>query len=119
MSEQRPDRPGPKRGPGMNNGGMKFSRGLFGWVLFIAIAALLFMLVKSKTTNYTTIPWSNFLQEVENQQVQKLVIEGPEITGGFRAATIVNGQKVNNFRTIIPDGWNDFQFGRWLYEKAG
>jgi hypothetical protein len=49
MAEQRPDRPqrkGPR--PGGNANGLRFGRGLFGWVLFIGLAIMLFMLLNSR-----------------------------------------------------------------------
>ena len=45
MAEQRPERPQRKgaRPGGPANNGLRFGRGLFGWVLFIGLAIMLFM----------------------------------------------------------------------------
>src|SRR5258708_2374351 len=80
MSEQRPDRPGPKRTrPGLGNGGMKFGRGLLGWLLFVAVAALLFVWLKQATPGNSTIPFNNFWQQVESTNIQSLLLNGEEI----------------------------------------
>ena len=47
MSEQKPERPGNKRTrPPLGNGGMRFGRGLMGWILFVAAAILLIVYLK-------------------------------------------------------------------------
>ncbi|MDB5301175.1 MAG: hypothetical protein JWO87_2838, partial [Phycisphaerales bacterium] len=41
MAEQRPYRPSPKRPrPGLPNGGIRFGRGLLGWILFVALVLM-------------------------------------------------------------------------------
>src|SRR4051812_40308284 len=62
MAEQRPERPPQRKGarPIANNGGMKFGRGLVGWVLFVALAIMLFMLLRNQGRTFTTIPFNEF-----------------------------------------------------------
>src|SRR3954451_17116369 len=62
MAEQRPERPRQRKGarPIANNGGMKFGRGLVGWVLFVALAIMLFLILKNQGKTFTTIPFSEF-----------------------------------------------------------
>src|SRR5213594_1734354 len=67
MAEQRPDRPQRKGGRpgGPGNGGLRFGRGLLGWVLFIALAVMLFMLLSKQGGGYKTIPLSEFMNILE------------------------------------------------------
>ncbi|HZN65287.1 MAG TPA: ATP-dependent zinc metalloprotease FtsH, partial [Tepidisphaeraceae bacterium] len=66
MAEQRPDRPQRKGGrPGGPNGGLRFGRGLFGWVLFIGLAIMLFMLLSKQGSHVKPIPLSEFMNVVD------------------------------------------------------
>jgi cell division protease FtsH len=121
MSEQRPDRPGPKRPrPGLGNGGMKFGRGLLGWLLFVAVAALLFVWLKQASAPNATIPFNNFWEQVGIHNVKNMVVSGDEITGTLTHEKIISTQKVTNFRTIIPEGMgNTWEFMRDLLQTTG
>ena len=121
MSEQRPDRPSPKRNrPGLSNGGMKFGRGLMGWLLFVALAALLFVWLKQQNPGAVTIPLNSFMQQVESAKIEKLVIDGNEVTGKLKSEELINGQKVTNFRTYLPDGTaQNWQFTDTIIQKTG
>src|SRR5437762_3804636 len=100
MSEQRPDRstnspggggngggPGGNKKNGAGNGGpagrgpvgagrMPFGRGFFGWLLFICLGIMLFLLVNKTSTSYATIPLSEFTYRLENDLVKNLTIDG-------------------------------------------
>src|SRR5690242_15787779 len=67
MAEQRPDRPQRKGGRpgGPGNGGLKVGRGLFGWLLFIGLCVMLFMLLSKPGGSYKTIPFSEFMNVIE------------------------------------------------------
>src|SRR6187397_2075372 len=66
MAEQRPDRPQRKgtRPGGPGNGAIRF-RGLFGWVLFIGLAVMLFMLLSKQGSTFKTIPFNEFMNILE------------------------------------------------------
>jgi hypothetical protein len=82
MAEQRPDRPSRKPGrPGAGNGTFKFRNGLLGWLLFIGLAVMLVMLVQHSKGSLTEIPQNEFFARLEKGEVEKLVIEDPEVTG--------------------------------------
>ena len=89
MSEQRPERPNRKTArpggagtPGAN-GGLKFGRGVFGWLLFIGLAVMLIMLLKGGNENYRDVVVSDLLNQLDRGKVQELVIDGTEVTGTF------------------------------------
>jgi len=109
MSEQRPERPQRKNGrPTNGNGGIRFGsqRGLFGWVLFIALAVLLFMLLNKTSNQYTQIPVSEFESRLVEDKVRKVVVQGDELTGEFRNAETIPSVtgNVTKYRVVYPSG---------------
>ena len=114
MSEQRPDRPTPKRNkPGIGNGGMKFGRGLLGWLLFVAVAALLFVWLKQANPTFATISLTDFYREVKSGNVEKMTIEEADVEGKFKTDRVIGSQKVSNFHVNIPPMLN----GQWEFVK--
>ncbi len=129
MSEQRPDRQGNrKNGGGSGNGGrqpnggnsgLRFGRGLFGWVLFIALAVMLFMLLNKGSTQYASIPLSEFTTRLDQDRVETLTIETDKILGQFRGEETIGpkGEKVGKFQTALPAGANNtWEFTQWILE---
>jgi len=107
MSEQRPDRPQRKNGrPAPPNGGMRFGRGLLGWVLFIGLAIMLFILVKGSNTTQTLIPLSEFETALNEDKVASLTIDGDEVRGEFSDERSIADfpDKIKTFRTQYPTG---------------
>ena len=51
----------------MTNGGLRFGRGLFGWVLFIALAVMLFMLLSKSQMQYAHVALSDFYSRLERR----------------------------------------------------
>src|ERR1700683_2513074 len=88
MSEQRPpDRPFRKNGrTPPNGGGMRVGRGLFGWVLFIGLAIVLFMLLQSTRPNNTKIPFTDFETYLTDGKVKSFTIDGDDVTGELKPA---------------------------------
>jgi cell division protease FtsH len=124
MSEQRPERPQRKNGrPTGPNNGLRFGsqRGLFGWVLFIALAVLLFMLLNKSSQTHQTIAVSDFESRLVGDQVKKAVIQSDDVVGEFRnPETIPNATGlVTRFRATYPAG--TFNNGgpqfRWIMDN--
>ncbi len=84
MADQKPEKSGRKPGRPTPNGGMRFGRGLFGWVLLIGLAIMLFLLIKGRGPTRTEIDYSDFRHRLERGDVVKLVIEGNEGHGEMR-----------------------------------
>src|SRR6476660_5864471 len=103
MSESnRPERPTRKNGRPPAPG-MRFGRGVFGWVLFILLAIMLFVLVQGKNRQSHQIPIGDFWTVLNADQVQSVTIEGDDLVGEFKSEQQVqNIGKVKNFRTQIP-----------------
>jgi cell division protease FtsH len=86
-------------------------RGVFGWVLFVGLAVMLFMLLSKRGGNYRSVPFSDFAQSLEEQRVRSITLDGDEITG-----VTADGQP---FRTALPAGMGgNWNFVHWLIEKS-
>jgi ATP-dependent Zn protease len=96
--------------------------GLFGWVLFIALAIMLFMLLNKTNTQYTQIPFSEFQSRLLDDKVKRVVLQGDEIVGEFRnpeTVPYVTGG-VTKFRTAVPTGMSaDWSYLQWMLDHRG
>src|SRR3954468_13686417 len=113
MSDQRPDRLPPRKngrnplgnsGGGPGAGGMRFGRGVFGWVLFVLLAVMLFVLVNQNRRSHQDVDIGTFITALKNNQVKTVTIDGDELSGQFTgeiAAANSRGEKVEYFRTHI------------------
>jgi cell division protease FtsH len=82
---------------------MRFGRGLFGWVLFIGLAVMLFIVLQSNKKNATEVSMSELETQAKNQNVAELVVDGEVVRGRFHKPIQVgtNGN-VTQFRTDVP-----------------
>src|SRR5256885_9766773 len=131
MSEQRPDRSNRKNGGsgggrpgagGANGGGLRFGRGLFGWILFIALAVMLFMLLQKNQTQYAHITLSDFSKCLKADQVASVSIEADKLLGELREPQPIGekGEKVGKFQTDLPANTSaDFRLTEWILTNAG
>ncbi len=106
MSDQKSEKPTkkPSGRPG-GNGGMKVSRGLFGWFLFGALCIVLFILLNGKHSAVSQVGFGTVLDEFNRGNVSKLIFETDEIRGEFKTdVAIPNGPKVKSFRADTPIG---------------
>src|SRR2546426_3939769 len=99
MSEQRPDRPTkkPLRPAPQGPGPMRFGRGLFGWMLFIALAVMLFMFLRQQSVQTQNIDIGEFESRLAVDKVAKVIIQGDVITGEFSAPQAIGKDKVAAF----------------------
>ena len=108
MSEQRPDRPGRKnnqRPPAGGANGMKFGRGLFGWVLFIGLAVMLFVLLQGNRAAQGEIEYSEFESRLDQDKVAWIRFTGDKIEGEFTEPQVIGqGEDVKKFFTELPAG---------------
>src|SRR5690349_7630204 len=123
MSDQRPDRQNKKpTRPGAGPGGLRFGRGVFGWVLFIGLAIMLFLLINQQRGTYLTVDFSEFTAKLEGGDVKVLSIEGDEIKGEFnKLPPATNGVEPKNaqFRTTLPIGMSsDWNFVKWVSDTG-
>src|SRR4051794_8865723 len=140
MAEQRPERPPQRKGarPIANNGGMKFGRGLVGWVLFVALAIMLFMLLKNQGKTYTTIPFNEFNTRLapdrppvaggaaaekpgsQADKIESLRLEGDDLFGKFvKAEEIPEKGPVTYFKVVLPPGSATYEMLKDISQRVG
>src|SRR2546421_1268324 len=117
MAEQRPDRqPRKPVRPPAGPGGMKFGRGVFGWVLFIGLAIMLFILLKQQQSNTTDIAWSQLKEDLVNGKVRSITIESDQLIGEYNTGGPNSPAK---FRTPVQQNMVDFNMLQWLTDNRG
>jgi cell division protease FtsH len=107
MTENKGDRPNRKSGRGSpGNGGMRFSRGLFGWFLVIALGVSVYLLLKMSTTTSSTLPLSEAERLIRDGEVMRLSLEGDQIRGTLRSPKSYQYPRpITEFRAETPTGW--------------
>jgi ATP-dependent Zn protease len=94
------------------------SKGFFGWVLFIAVAVMLFMLLNKTGSSYATIPMSDFVARLESGAVRTVTVGNDEVSGEFRNVEIIDGDKVGKFHVALPAGTtSNWVFTKWLVDN--
>ncbi|HZZ42999.1 MAG TPA: ATP-dependent zinc metalloprotease FtsH [Tepidisphaeraceae bacterium] len=104
MAEQRPERPNKKQRPSPNSAGgtgMRFGKGLFGWLLFIGLAIMLILLVKKEQTGNSAVSYSEFLKQLKSDNVQSVTIEGSEANGDFVKDVTGDTGPIKHFRVKL------------------
>jgi cell division protease FtsH len=124
MAEQRPDRTPrkngrPTPGAGPNGGGLKLGRGLFGWILFIALAVTLFFIVNQTSHGSVKIHLSELRTQLEADNVATVTMDGDVIRGAFKNEVALTGnERIKNFRTDILTGSSPWEETLWLLAKG-
>jgi ATP-dependent Zn protease len=77
-------------------------RNLFGWVLFIGLAVMLFLLLQKSKSQYATIALSDFQNLLQQDKVSIVTIEGSHIMGETAAVETVKGVPIKKFQTQAP-----------------
>ena len=125
MAEQRPDRTPRKNGrpttpgAGPNGGGLKLGRGLFGWILFIVFAVMLFIFFNNKGRGNVNVDISELKQQFMNKNVEVITLDGEILSGKFRKAVTASGiDKVEMFRTETPTGSQPWDVCKWALDSG-
>jgi cell division protease FtsH len=122
MPDQRPEKSPRKLGRSASpSGGMRFSRGVFGWVLFVVLAIMLFMLLSQGRKNEQKVSISDFQTWLQAGKVKTVTIETDELHGEFTTEMPgTDGKPYRYFRTETPTGAsNEWLFTQWLLEHRG
>ena len=124
MADQQPEKT--PRKPGRTPAGasgMRFSRAVFGWVLFVVLVIMLLMLLQQGRKNEKEVNLSDFMAQLEAGKVRTVIVENDEIRGEFAppGLPIDEGKSVLNYRTTIQQGiGSDWSFYKYLNDhKAG
>ena len=83
---------------------MRFGRGLMGWVIFIGVAVMLFVLLQGNRPSSNDISLSEFQQRLQSDQIAELRIEGDRIRGTFHQPYVIKNVQVKMFSTNLPAG---------------
>src|ERR1051325_4835333 len=117
MAEPKGKRPPRRHGNRTsNNGGVRFSRGLFGWFLFLALCAALFLLLNNRGGQYISLNFGDVLHQLETGNVKLLSMETDQIKGEFRQPVTFPGpgmSSVTRFRADVPPGALSGNLGVW------
>src|SRR5947208_2059776 len=104
MADLKPERPSRRTGRGTPpNGGMRFSRGLFGWFLFGALCVALFILLNNRSGSYVGLNISDVLRQLESDNVKQIILENDQVRGEFKTDVAFPGMPlVKRFRADVP-----------------
>lgn len=96
-----------------------FGKGVFGWALFIGLAVMLFVLLKTSQGASSEIALSDLTAQLEQGNVREVTIDKDELTGEFIAApAFTNG--MTRFRAPLPEGLgSQWSFVQWLIDHRG
>jgi cell division protease FtsH len=123
MAEPKGERPGRRNANrASSNGGMRFSRGLFGWFLFLALCAALFLLLNNRGGQYITLNYGDVLHQLRTDNVKLLSLENDQLKGEFRQPVPFPGpgmSAVTRFRADVPPGALSGPLGVWILEHRG
>ena len=123
MADQKPENTPRKstRAQAAPNGGMRFSRGVFGWVLFVVLAIMLFMLLSQGKKNEQKVNLGDLATWLKAGNVKSITIEADELHGEFFTPMPgPDGKSFTLFHTEIPTGnVNDWAFTQWLIDNHG
>jgi len=104
--------------PGTVRPPRKFA-GLFGWVLFIGLAIMLFLVLQSNKSMSTDVSLSEFQTQFQNGNVSQVVVDGDMLRGTLiKPGTIApGGAAFSKFRTELPATMSqNWSFIQWLLD---
>src|SRR5688500_5737719 len=102
---------------------------LFGWVLFLGLSVILFLLMSRRGTvapRAAAIPLSEFAERLENNEIRSVVVTHSEIRGEFAEAPVASSTRPagpdrgGQFTTALPGGLGEnWGFVEWLLAHRG
>jgi cell division protease FtsH len=95
-------------------------RSLFGWVLFIGLAVMLFIVLQSNKTASLEVPLSSFLDHLSAGNLKEVVIDGDTLRGSLSPPRqIGNAAGVSRIRAELPPTTSQsWAFIQWLNEHS-
>ncbi len=96
------------------------NRNLFGWVLFIALAVMLFMLLNKGPSQYASIPIDEFTTRLKEDRVRVVTVDTDRVFGEFSQpeTTGNQGARVQRFQVQLPAGTTQsWTFMQWLLDN--
>lgn len=103
--------------PGTPRPERRLGRGIFGWVLFIGLAIMLFLLLRQQRTNTQDISLSEFKDSLVAGKVRTVTVESDQIVGEFNVA---NPNASARFQVQLPQSMGaSWGFIQWLLDNRG
>jgi cell division protease FtsH len=106
-------------GAGPPRAGRRFFQGLFGWVLFIGLAVMLFIVLQSNKTASVEVPLSSFLGDLAAGNFKEVVVDGETLRGWLSTPRpIGNATGVTRIRAELPPTTSQsWAFIQWLNDN--
>ena len=95
-------------------------RKLIGWVLFIGLAIMLFLLLNKAPSPYASIPIDEFTMLLKADRVRSVTVETDRLIGEFShpQTTGNQGERVQRFQVQLPAGTTQsWLFMQWLLDN--
>ena len=96
------------------------NKNLFGWVLFIALAVMMFMLLNKGQTQYAAITIDEFESRLKNDRVRMVTVETDKLLGEFTNDETIGdrGERIKKFYVPLPaNAAADWDLMRWLLDN--
>src|SRR5437879_5540637 len=94
-----------------------FGRGIIGWVLFIGLAVILFIVLQGNRTPSSEIPLSEFTTQLSNGNVSVVVVDADTLRGRLINPINLASKTVTAFRTELPPTTSQsWSFMQWLMD---
>jgi ATP-dependent Zn protease len=94
--------------------------GLLGWVLFVGLAIMLFVVVQSRRQPFTEISLSDFRNWLQAGAFAEVVIETDDLHGSFVSPMMIKGVSVVRYRVTLPQGMGaNWSFVQWVLDNGG
>jgi ATP-dependent Zn protease len=95
-----------------------FGRGLFGWLLFIGLMVMLFVVLKRDQGKAYELSLNDLRSELDNGNLKSIVIEGDELSGQFVTPPSSTSGSAR-YRTVLPAGTaGQWTFVQWLLDHG-
>jgi ATP-dependent Zn protease len=94
----------------------RHARSLIGWVLFIGLAIMLFLLLKNNRGATLPLALSDFKIELLSGNVREVTISPDELAGTFKRPRTIGGMTA--FRVTLPQGMGaQWSFTQWVLDN--
>jgi ATP-dependent Zn protease len=98
---------------------LRRTRSLFGWILFIGLAVMLFLLLQKGSGPSASIPLNDLVQELHTGNVRSVLIEGDRLVCQLRATKPNGVTTATRVSAALPAGTTgSWAFTQWLLENA-
>jgi ATP-dependent Zn protease len=92
---------------------------LFGWILFIGLAVMLFLLLQKGSGPSTTTTLSDLVQQLHSGNVRSVLIDGDRLVCQLRTPKQYGDGTASRISAALPAGTTgSWMFTQWLLENS-